>query len=215
MSLGKIYEVDKDAELVEKEMSNLLRLDIACGNNKQPGFIGIDLAENSQADFISHLGDTLWEFSPSDTCEDKVKLQVQPHLSENLFLKDSSVGEIFCSHFIEHVDSIKVFMEECWRIMANKAILHIIAPYYTSIRATQDFTHVRSISENTFLYFTKKWIDNNKLSHYNINCDFNIDSIKYIYYPEWAIRAKQVQEYARQHHWNVVMDIDIVMRALK
>ena len=215
MSLGKITDVDKDAEIIEKEPSDLLRLDIACGNNKQPGFIGIDISDKSQADVIANLSDTMWTISPSDNCEDRVKQKLQKHLDERMFLNDNSVGEIFCSHFIEHVYSIKDFMEECWRIMASSALMHIIAPYYTSIRATQDFTHVRSISENTFLYFTKKWIEANKLEHYDINCNFNIDSIKYIYYPEWAIRSKQAQEYARQHSFNVVMDINVILRAIK
>lgn len=215
MSLGKITDVDQDAEIIEKETSNLLRLDIACGNNKQPGFIGIDHSENSQADVISHLEDVMWTLYPSDKCEDRVKQKLQAHLDGNLILKDNSVGEIFCSHFIEHVHSIKDFMEECWRVMAPNALMHIMAPYYTSARATQDFTHVRSISENTFLYFNKKWIQDNKLEHYEIDCNFNIDSIKYIYAPEWAIRSKQAQEFARKHYWNVVLDINVIMRAIK
>jgi hypothetical protein len=215
MPLGKITDVDKDAKEIEKIQTDLLRLDLACGNNKQEGFIGVDVSESTGADAIANLSEgPMWMLFPKEPSSMEFK-RLQPYLDETYCLHDGSVSEIFCSHFIEHVFDIKMFMEECWRVMADKAIIRIIAPYYTSVRATQDFTHIRSISENTFLYFNKKWITDNKLEHYEINCNFNIDSIKYIYYPEWGVRAKQAQEWARQHYWNVVMDIDVILRAIK
>lgn len=185
----KVYEVDKDAEKIEKEG---LRLDLACGNNKREGFLGIDISEDTQADIIYNLEQYPW--TPCD---------------------DNSVYEIFCSHYIEHTINIKSFMEEIYRILIPKGIVTFIAPYYSSVRAMQDFTHKRFISENTFLYFNKDWIQANKLEHYNINCNFAINYIKYIYAPEWRTRAEAAKEYARKYFINVVMDIEVSLIAIK
>jgi hypothetical protein len=79
----------------------------------------------------------------------------------------------------------------------------------------QDFTHTRFISENTFLYFNKDWLIANGLEHYDVNCNFRIESIKYIWNPEWVNRAEAAKEFARKHYINVVSDINIILRSVK
>jgi len=170
---------------------SLLRLNIACGNDKKEGFIGIDIAELDSVDVVHDLNSYSWP------------------------VEENSVYEIICLNFVEHVKDLKRFMEECHRIMMNQATLTIVAPYYTSIRATQDFTHIRVISEATFLYFTKEYIRLNKLEHYNIDCDFKIEHTRYYFNPEWVSRSEQAQDWARKHNNNVVTDIEIILRAIK
>jgi predicted SAM-dependent methyltransferase len=176
-----------DFELIGTS-DNLVRLDLACGNAKKEGFMGIDISEDTQADVIHDLNKYPYPIA------------------------DNSVCEIHCSHFIEHVADIKKFMEECYRILIKGGIFHIIAPYYTSIRAFQDFTHIRPVSENTFVYFNQEWLKQNGLGHYNVKCDFITESIKYIYSSEWKTRSEAAKEWARVHYFNVVSDIDVILR---
>lgn len=207
MSLGKIYEVDKDATKVEEDF---LRLDLACGNNCKPGFIGIDISPDTQAQYICNLEKYPWKwFKKSEkyiSSEDALGFQKIP---------DNSVGEIFSSHYIEHVTDLKSFMEEIYRIMIPNGLVTFVAPYYSSMRAMQDFTHKRFISENTFLYWNQEWMKTNGLLHYGINCNFNIVTTKYYYYPEWQIRAEAAKEYARKYYINVVADIEVTLQAIK
>src|SRR6185369_2289998 len=119
-----------------------VRLDIACGKSKKQGFTGVDIWQG--ADIVVDLEKYPWPF------------------------EDNSVDEVYCSHYIEHVPDLISFANELNRIMKVGAKAEIIAPYYSSIRAWQDPTHLRAISENTFLYFNKKWRIINKLDHYPI-----------------------------------------------
>lgn len=207
MSRGKIYDVDKDASEIRKEEQDFLRIDLACGNNCKPGFIGIDISPDTQAQYICNLEEYPWQWV---TVEEFNRTDYAFKL-----IPENSVGEIFSSHYIEHVSDIKAFMEELYRIMIPDGIVTFIAPYYSSVRAMQDFTHKRFISENTFLYWDKEWIKANGLQHYNINCDFKATSIKYYYSPEWNNRAEIAKEYARKYYINVVMDMEIILRAIK
>ena len=61
--------------------SKKIKLDIACGNNLQKGFVGVDIIgkPETQAKIVHNLLTFPYPF------------------------KDNSVDEIFCSHFIEHL----------------------------------------------------------------------------------------------------------------
>lgn len=195
---GEIFEVDPDASNIVNP-SNLLKLDLACGGNKKEGFTGID-----------HVYNKGWNYNDNEFhIYDLDSLHWHTQLGKN------STFEINCSHYIEHVRDIKLFMEQCYYILCNGGIITFTAPYYTSIRAWQDFTHVRAISENTFLYFNQTWLIKNKLEHYDVHCNFDIVSIKYLYNPEYQPRSDDARDYARKHHINVVDDIIVVLRALK
>jgi len=187
---GAVYDVDPDYDKV-KTTDVILKLDLACGERKEPGFIGVDHKDVPGVDVVCDLENYPWD------------------------IESNSVFEIRCSHYIEHTKDLKSFMEECYRILVNGGIMTLIAPYYTSIRAFQDYTHVRPISENTFIYFNQPWLKSQKLSHYGVECDFDIDSIKYIYNSIWEARGHEAREWARVHYNNVVADVITVLRAVK
>jgi len=171
--------------------SYLKKLDLGCGANKKFGFLGVDISPDVDADFIHDLN-------------------IYPYPFE-----DNSVFEIFTSHFIEHVKSIEKFMDECWRMLVPMGMITIVAPYYSSVRAWQDPTHVRPISEMTFLYYSKEWREVNKLEHYNIRSNFEILNSRYYFAPDWEARADAAREWARIHYANVVQDIEVRLRAIK
>lgn len=167
-----------------KEVPKGFRLDIACGNRKKPGFIGVDIC--STADIVCDLEQFPWIF------------------------EDSSVDEIYCSHYIEHARDLIAFFNELYRIMKPGATAEIIAPYYSSIKAWQDPTHVRAISENTFLYYKREWRLLNKLGHYPIVADFDFDC-RFLLQPGWEEKDDTERKFAMKHYINVISDIRAVL----
>ena len=186
-----------------KDKPKLLKYDLGCGNNLgggQKGFIGIDITKKgTKADIEYDLLKFPW-----------------------LFAKDDSVDEIFCSHFIEHIphgngsqDPFFEFFNETYRILKPNAIARFVTPYYTSIRATQDPSHQRSISEATYLYFMKDWRKQNGLEHYPIKCNFQIIQVGPAgLYPDWEGRPQEAVQYAMAHYWNVALDIMAILKKI-
>jgi hypothetical protein len=169
-----------------------MKLDIACGQNKQPGFKGVDIAPGPGVDFVWDLEKYPWE----------------P-------FKDDSVEEVYVSHYAEHTKDLMKFMDEIWRICIPDAKVTIIGPYYTSIRAWQDPTHTRALSEATWLYFNKDWRVANKLDHYPIKSNFEIKNIMVFFNPPWDKKSEEARQFAAQHYWNVISDILVELRVIK
>jgi hypothetical protein len=196
----------KSAKQKKVVASEPLRLSLACGGNKPEGFKGVDIVKTTDADYVVDLLTFPWkEFA------------------------DNSVDEIECMNFVEHIphgnsqhDPFFQFFDEIHRILkpaefdqanpniATKGFARIVAPYYSSMRAWQDPTHQRAISEASFLYLNKEWRESNHLDHYPISCDFDF-SYGYIINPEWQNRSQEAQSFAIQHYLNVVSDIQVML----
>lgn len=183
-----------------------IKLSLACGGNKPEGFKGVDITKTKDTNYVLDLLTFPWhEFA------------------------DNSVDEIECSNFVEHIphgdaqhDLFFQFFDEIHRILkpaefdpanpniAVKGFARITAPYYSSMRAWQDPTHQRAISEASFLYLNKQWRIDNKLDHYPVACDFDF-SYGYVITPEWQNRSQEAQTFAVQHYLNVVSDIQVLL----
>jgi ubiquinone/menaquinone biosynthesis C-methylase UbiE len=163
-----------------------MKLDIAAGANKKEGFTGIDIMPGSD---IVH------------------DLEVYPWPIES-----DSVEEAVCNHYFEHVTDSFKFMNEVARVMKVGAQITINCPYYTSARASQDPTHKRGISEMSFLYYNKKWREDNKLSHYPVDdaCDFDYTYGYHVNEP-WNTKHEEARAFAIKHYFNSVSDITVVM----
>lgn len=173
-----------------------LKLDIACGQNKQPEHIGVDIA-----------GD----------CDVKHDLFTFPYPFE-----DNSADEVFCSHFIEHIpmeyviqngqskDMLFAFIDEIYRILKPGGKATLIFPCATSTRAFQDPTHRRFIPAQTVYYFSKQWREVNKLDHYNCDCDFDFIVGEAIN-GAWSIRSQEAKVFAAQNYWNVIDDLHFIL----
>lgn len=197
---GQPREINKQVEKIEEKKP--LKLNLACGQIKQEGFVGVDKYKTDAADIVHDLNIYPWPF------------------------EDNSIDEILCSHYIEHTKDLDKFMDEIYRIMKKpytnekgdeiKPKVTIIAPYYSSIRAWQDPHHVRAISEFTFAYYNKNWRDQNKLNHgeYDIKADFDF---VYGYTMNnsppgnWASRDENSRTFAIKHYINVIDDIHVTL----
>ena len=183
-----------------------LRLSLACGGNKPEGFKGVDIAQTADTDYVLDLLKFPWDQ-----------------------FADNSVDEIECSHFVEHIphgdgyhDPFFQFFDEIHRILkpaefdpanpniAIKGFARITCPYYSSMRAWQDPTHQRAISEASFLYLNKQWRIDNKLDHYPVTCDFDF-SYGYVVNPTWQNRSQEAQGFAFQNYMNAVSDIQVLL----
>ena len=169
-----------------------MKLDIACGQNKQLGFKGVDIAKGPGVDYVWDLEQYPWE----------------P-------FEDNSIEEIYVSHYAEHTKDLMKFMNEIYRICEPGAKVTIVGPYYTSIRAWQDPTHMRVLSEATWMYFNKKWLETNKLNHYPINCNFDVKNMMVFFNPPWDKKTEEARQFAQQHYFNVVSDILVELKAIK
>ncbi len=180
-----------------------IKLDIACGQRKQEGFVGMDIAKCEGVDIVHNLNNYPWPVG------------------------DNSVSEAHCSHYVEHiplaywnpgntyspemknaksVDALCKYFEEVHRILVPGGKLTIIAPYYNNQRCWQDPTHRRAICDSTFYYVSKDWRKANGLDHYGMSCDF--DAVwGYGMDPCLEGRNEEYRAFAVRHYTNVISDI--------
>ena len=123
------------------------RLDIGCGNRKHEGYIGIDFEYKEGVDIVRDL-------------------------EKGLPFDDDSVDEIFASHILEHLNELNFVMEECYRVLKKGGIMRIIVPHFSTIEAARDPSHVRPITEQTFIYFTQPWATEE--ANFKTKCNFEI-----------------------------------------
>lgn len=175
-----------------------IKLDLACGDNKQKGFTGVDIAKTKGVDIVYDLTKYPWTFA-----------------------KDNSVDEIWASHYVEHLphgvglqDGMVDFMNECYRIMKKGAIARFLTPYYASARAFQDPYHTRFITESSYLYFTEAWRKMNKLEHYPITADFEIVKIDHSVNPAFVGRAQEAMQQMAAMNWNVIDDLMVTLKKI-
>ena len=169
-----------------------VRINLACGQQKQEGFIGIDKVKTEATDIVWDLESHPWP------------------------IPDNSVDELTCSHFVEHVQHLVPFMDDLYRIMKSPYVnkdgekvnskVTIVCPYYSSMRAMQDPFHIRPICEASMLYYNEEWRKTNKLDHYGIKANFDF-SYGYSIVPEWANRSQEARDFAIRHYNNVITDI--------
>ncbi|MEK7470135.1 MAG: hypothetical protein AAB074_22425 [Planctomycetota bacterium] len=155
---------------------------------------------------------------------------------------DSSVDELHCSHFVEHIPMVYVspegeyrnvpastgdrdlffaFFDECWRILKPGGLMTVIVPALRSNRAFQDPTHRRFLPSEAFLYLSREWRAANKLDHYRAVCDFvaavgpggpQVDGNVPM---DEGVRSPEVQVSRFHTLWNTVLDWQVRMRARK
>lgn len=183
-----------------------LRLDLGCGKNTPEGFKGVDMFEPT-----AHYRFNLLKFPWP--------------------LEDSSVDELHCAHFVEHIPMVYAsgrqipadetdrdlwcaFFDECWRVLKPKGKMTVITPHVQSIRAFQDPTHRRFHSEANFVYLDKNWRSMNKLDHYLGAADFGV-VVDRIFPTEETLRHPEAQMLRAQHYWNTVFDLKATLTARK
>lgn len=108
-------------------------MDIGCGRNKQPGFVGIDYVKLPGVDIVHDLEKFPWP------------------------LPDESVLTAVCTHVIEHINpqggTFLKFMDEIWRVLKYGGQCAFVTPHGASRGYIQDPTHCNPCNQVTFTYF--------------------------------------------------------------
>lgn len=174
-------------------------IDLGCGDNKAPGFRGLDLRPGS--DIVHDLMQLPWPF------------------------ENDSVDEFRASHVLEHFwgeDQIKI-MNETYRCLKFGGLFTVIVPAWNSVRMWQDPTHKSPFPDAKAPYFNKGWRDANRLDHYlGITADFDFDVNYQIVDPAPQVGVKgyvqttrETQVYAMYYYNNVVGDVTIAFKKVK
>jgi SAM-dependent methyltransferase len=131
-------------------------LHVGCGRNKTPASIGMQMKRRDGSDYTGTVRWINLDGNPD----------VQPDIvcvlgRDRIALDDNSVDLVVAHHVIEHIGEIgKVaewffFWEDLYRVLKPGGQVQFECPYATSIWAWADPTHIRAISEYTFLYFNQ------------------------------------------------------------
>lgn len=123
---------DEIAEILKRHEQGI-KLDIGCGANKQPGFVGIDNRKLPGVDIVQDVEKFPWP------------------------LPDRCANLAVASHLVEHIDPhggvFLRFMDEVWRILKYGGQFMIATPYAGSHGYFQDPTHCNPCNEATWAYF--------------------------------------------------------------
>ena len=115
----------------DADIRGLLKVDIGGGLNPYPGYLTVDTRKN--ADYVQDLND-------------------------GIPLPDNSVGVLNASHILEHLHDKTKIMSEIHRVLAHGGWAFIEVPSTDGRGAYQDPTHVSYWNENSFLYYTDKYL---------------------------------------------------------
>lgn len=112
-------------------------LDIGCGRSKLEGSTGIDQTAYPGVDIVADLNDSL------------------PFESE-------SFDVVYANQVLEHIENMINLVYEVHRVLRTGGIFLAHVPYFRSVWAHTDPTHLRSFSIRTMDYFVKgTWIHDN------------------------------------------------------
>jgi hypothetical protein len=162
-----------------------LMLDLGCGKNKKPGFLGVDVLKFEGVDVVCDLGKKKWPW------------------------KDGSVDEIHASHFVEHLTPTERihFTNEAYRVMRFGARITIITPHWCASRAYGDLTHQwPPVSEFWFYYLNKAWRAVNAPHNQTYTCDFDPPAGGYTLHSWTQGRAPEVVNFATSHYKEICQD---------
>ena len=132
-----------------------VNLYLACGMDRIEGYTHVDINPACKPDIIYDvLANKVWPWE--------------------------NVDDIQIKHFIEHIphgdgkDMFIRFFENCWLALKHNGTINIRYPWYSSIGAYADPTHHRVITPLTFSYLSRAWLEDRKIQHYDIGCDFEV-----------------------------------------
>jgi SAM-dependent methyltransferase len=100
----------------------------ACPIEKGETWINLDMSANNNADVVADLED-------------------------GLPFKNESVDVLYASHVMEHIHKFPELMQECYRVLKPRGLLHIKVPDAGCRAAIADPTHYRYFVPETFYHF--------------------------------------------------------------
>lgn len=187
-------------------MTSFSKLNLGCGGNLLPGYLNVD------------------KFGNPDVRHD---LEVLPWP-----WADDSFEEVALTHVLEHLgESTATFLgivKELYRVCKPGAVVRIVVPHPRHDDFLNDPTHIRAVTPDMFLLFSKKqnhkWLSegysNSPLALY-LDVDFELRTVNMIPDAQWQARLQSQavgQEAfirASRELNNVIREIRMVLAVIK
>lgn len=116
-------------DLLSVKGQRLLVADIGCGRQKQvPWAIGVDRCAGPETGIVADL-------------------------EVSVPFKHGTMDHVFAIHILEHIRDLVGLMNEIHRVLRPTGVLHVMTPYWRSVIAVADPTHLRLMDQQTFKYF--------------------------------------------------------------
>lgn len=112
----------------ENILENKKALDVGCGDRKLPGAVGIDRLGLPSVDIVHDLNIFPWP------------------------VEDASYDLVFANHFLEHMTDVLLTLGEVHRILKPGGRFVMQVPYFRSVDAFSDPTHVHFFTASTLDY---------------------------------------------------------------
>ncbi len=176
-------------ELAPGRVPGVIRLNLGCGRNVQPGWVNIDMARLPGVDLIADLNE----------CR-RVPL---PYA-------DDSVDQFLLCHTLEHIPDSLGLMQELHRIAKPGANCIVHVPYGSSDDAWEDPTHVRAYYRGSWGYFSQPYYWR---ADYGFRGDWQVELIQLVV----AKASGEAADYLRRidHERNIVIEMVATLRAVK
>jgi SAM-dependent methyltransferase len=130
-----------------------VRIDLGCGKNKPPGYIGVDREGLPGVDVVCDIG------------------------RESLPFDDDSVDVVRAHDFLEHIEDRILIMNEIYRVLKPAGLADIKVPSTDGRGAFQDPTHVSFWNQNSFEYYLLAGATE-VLDYYGIRCQFVAEELR-------------------------------------
>ncbi len=173
------------------QKQEVIRIDIGCGKNKRPDFIGVDRRKYEGVDVVTDL------------------LKPWPW-------KNGTVEEINASHVLEHFTGrqrVWIF-NEMYRVLREGGTVTITTPHWASQRAYGDFTHQwPPVAESLYFYVNRNWRKENapdndiEWNPDGYNCHFEGTMGYGGLHPELFAKNTEAQHFAMKFYKEAVADM--------
>ncbi len=172
----------------------MIKIELGCGRTKQEGYIGVDRFDMPGVDVVADLNSKF----PFD---------------------DDSIDEIWACHSLEHLEDLSHVFSEIYRIIKNKGIVRILAPYYFTTLNISNFYHKNVWTEDTprmFDIYATDMVDSlewqmphalnwgvGRSDNSDFKDVFQIAKEEFFYFPEYCHLSDDLKRQARRSMINV------------
>lgn len=131
--------------------------------------------------------------------------------------ESNSINSVMCLGVLEYIsgENRPQFFDEIYRVLRVGAKATVIIPYWNTAMGIQDIRYKwPPMAEQSFLYYNKKWRDDNKLHEgpfkIEMKCDFDMD-FGYTADAEIASREVTTRDFMIKHYANSIRALQVTL----
>jgi len=171
-----------------------MKIDIGCGAFKKSGYTGIDIRPLKGVDIVHDL-------------------------TKSLPIEDSSVEDIYCSHFLEHIgDALPLLLKEIVRVSKNNAKVIFKVPYW-SMEGAMFYGHKNTMPPLQFKQLSGTTSQHDREFWFDVKVGWlELIYISYKYNAEGSLfchRMGIIPEEGAKFLNNIVDEMTVEMRVVK